>query len=203
MKSLKLPLFACAAALLAAVPLLAQEGGGVAPPKAPRARTSPHETISAIIEGSYQNGHRMVIVYGRPYTKDPRTKEPRKIWGTLVPWDKVWRVGSDEATLMVSDTDLQFGDLAVPAGAYTLYMVPSESGTSKLVINKSVGQWGIPYPPALEKQEFGRVDMKKDTLNAPVDEFTMAIVPKQGGGGGTILLDWETTQYSVDFTVKK
>ena len=32
----------------------------------------------------------------------------------------------------------------IPAGVYTLYFVPSESGTSKLAFSKKLGGWGIP-----------------------------------------------------------
>jgi len=187
------------ATVLLALPLMGQ----IAPPAAPRPRVSPHETINAIVAGTYQaNPVRMTIIYGRPYSKEPRGEALRKIWGTLVPWGQVWRLGSDEATIMITEKPLLFGTTEVPAGVYTLYMQPEQTGTSKLIINKKVGQWGIPYPDDLKAQELARVDLKKETLNTQVDQFTMAIVPKQGGGGGTIKLWWETTQYSVDFTVK-
>lgn len=52
------------------------------------ARLSPHETISSVVSGD-----RVMIVYGRPYTKSPRTGEIRKIWGGLVPYGKVWCTG--------------------------------------------------------------------------------------------------------------
>src|SRR6185503_2343082 len=84
---------------------------------------SPHETTSAVIDGS-----RVTITYGRPFTKDPKSGEPRKIWGGLVPWDKAWRMGSDEATVLITQKALMIGDTEVPAGAYTLYAIPSESG---------------------------------------------------------------------------
>src|SRR6476661_1251078 len=84
---------------------------------------SPHETTSAVIDGN-----RVTITYGRPYTKDPKTAEPRKIWGSLVPWDKAWRTGSDEATLLITEKPIEIGDTTIPAGAYTLYTVPAESG---------------------------------------------------------------------------
>jgi len=60
-------------------------------------RVSPHETISMVIDGN-----RVTIVYGRPYTKDPKTGESRKIWGGLVPYGKIWRTGADEATLLIT-----------------------------------------------------------------------------------------------------
>ena len=84
----KLAHFLIATAILFnAAPLFAQQQkkaastGGV----------SPHETTSTVIDGC-----RVTITYGRPFTKDPKTGEARKIWGGLVPWDKAWRTGSDE-----------------------------------------------------------------------------------------------------------
>src|SRR4051812_19260841 len=81
---------------LCAVPLVAQNrrGGGGA---MPAARVSPHDVISSVTDGT-----RVTIYYGRPYSKDPRSSEIRKVWGTLVPWDQAWRMGSDEATTLVT-----------------------------------------------------------------------------------------------------
>lgn len=157
-------------------------------------RVSPHETISTNFEGS-----RVIVVYGRPYTKDPKTGENRKVWGKLVPYGKVWRTGADEATLLITQKPLVIGKTNVPAGAYTLFTLPAEDGSAKLIINKQIGQWGLSYD---EKQDLARVDLKKDALDAPVDQFTMAI-EKNPSGGGTLKMMWENTQYSVPFTVEK
>lgn len=165
-------------------------------------RLSPHETISTMIDGN-----RVMIVYGRPYSKNPRGKhEVRKIWGGLVPYGKVWRTGADEATLLITQQPIKMGELTIPAGAYTLWTLPNEDGSAKLIINKQIGQWGIdPHEPSNaydEKQDLGRVDMKKETLDSPVDQFTMSI-EKNPDGGGILKMKWETTQYSVPFTVEK
>ena len=79
-------------------------------------------------------------------------------------------------------------------------MLPVENGASKLIINKKIGQWGTVYD---DKQDLARVDLKKEDLTTQIDQFIMAITPKQGGGGGTLKLAWEKTQYSVEFAVKK
>ena len=160
----------------------------------PRPRVSPHETISAVIDGG-----RVTVVYGRPFTKDPKTGEPRKIWGTVVPHGKVWRTGADEATLLVVQKPIAIGETTVPAGAYTLYTLPAADGSAKLIINKQVGQWGTQYD---EKQDLARIDLKKETLEKPVDQFTMAVA-KGASGGGVLTLSWENTQYSAAFTVPK
>ena len=53
------------------------------------------------------NGNRVTITYGRPYSIKPGTTEVRKIWGGLVPWGKADRMGSDEATLLLTQQSLQ------------------------------------------------------------------------------------------------
>ena len=179
-----------AAVILSASPLMAQQK-----------RVSPHDTISTVIDGN-----RVTIVYGRPYTKDPHTGEVRKIWGTLVPYGKIWRTGSDEATLLITQQPLSFGDKTIPAGAYTLWTLPNEDGTAKLAINKQIGQWGVgrgdPKQVYDESLDVARIDLKKDALDKSVDQFTMAI-EKNSSGGGLLKLMWENTQFSVPFTVKK
>jgi hypothetical protein len=84
--------------------------------------------------------------------------------------------------------------------------LPSADGTAKLIINKQIGQWGInPRDPKQvydEALDVGRVDLKSDTLDKSVDEFTMAI-SKAPGGGGVLKMMWETTQFSAPITVVK
>ena len=173
------------------VPLLAQSKANST------GGNSPHETTSKVIDGD-----RVMLVYGRPYTKSPKTGEVRKIWGGLVPYGKVWRTGSDEATLLITQKPIQFGDTTVPAGAYTLWTLPAEDGSAKLIINKQIGQWGVGPGSYDEKQDLARVDMKKDALDKPVDQFTMA-VEKNSSGGGILKMSWENTAYSAPFTVQK
>src|SRR5271168_3686784 len=112
----------CLALILAAA--------AVMPAMAQQKRTSPHETLSAVI-GDRVTGTRVTLTYGRPYTADPKTGVARTIWGDLVPWDRAWRLGADEATLLVLQNQMVIGGTPVPAGAYTLYEVPSQTGASK------------------------------------------------------------------------
>ncbi len=190
--------YALAVALVVAATLVSSTSAmAQAAKKKQRQRISPHETITATIDGD-----EVKLVYGRPYTKDPKNGEMRKIWGGLVPYGKVWRTGADEATLLTTATPIEIGGMPLAAGTYSLFTVPAEHGTAKLVINKKTGQWGVPYDEAAEKaNELARIDLKKTTLDKKVDQFTMAIEPH--AGGGEIKMMWETTQYSVPFTVKK
>ena len=176
------------AIIFGALPLLAQ----------PKARVSPQETVTADIDGNS-----LKLVYSRPYSKDPKSGEIRKIWGKLVPYGKVWRTGANEATLFTTAQPIVLGGTEIPAGTYSLFTLPVESGTSKLIINKKTGQWGIPYKEQSEAtNELARIDLKKDTLDKTVDQFTMAIEPNPAGGG-VLKMMWENTGFSVPFTIKK
>jgi hypothetical protein len=161
---------------------------------ADKPRVSPHETITADIDGAT-----VTIVYGRPYTKDPKTGAPRKIWGDLVPFGKVWRTGADEATLLTTTQPLDIGGTSIPAGTYSIFSQPEENGSAKLIVNKQTGQWGTKYD---EKQDLARIDMKKGAADKPVDQFTMAL-EKNPAGGGTLKLTWDNTQYSVSLKAAK
>jgi hypothetical protein len=172
-----------AAIAVSTLPLMAQQK-----------RVSPHETVSAVIDGN-----RITVVYGRPYTKDPKSGEARKIWGGLVPHGKVWRTGADEATTLTTQKPIVFGDTTIPAGAYTLYTLPQEDGSAKLIVNKQLGQWGTQYD---EKQDLARIDLKKDALEKPLDQLAIAVA-KNPSGGGVLKIMWEDTQYSAAFTVQK
>jgi hypothetical protein len=160
-------------------PLFAQE-------KKPR--VSPHETVNATVGDA-----KITIVYGRPYTKDPKSREKRKIWGGLVPFGKVWRLGADEATLLTTDKDITIGGTAIAAGTYSLYLWPEEGG-AKLIVNKQTGQWGTKYD---EKQDLARIDLKKEAAAKPADQFTIAV------DGSTLKLMWEDVQYSAAMAAKK
>ncbi|HEY3762466.1 MAG TPA: DUF2911 domain-containing protein [Verrucomicrobiae bacterium] len=164
------------------------------PAQAQRQRVSPHETVSAMIDGN-----RVTITYGRPYTVKPGTTDVRKIWGGLVPYGQPWRLGADEATLLITQKPIVFGSTTIPAGAYTLYMVPVESGTSQLVFSTRLGGWGIPVDTS---HDLAKVDLTKDSVDKTVDQFTLS-VGKNPSGGGLIKFTWENTQFSVPFTVQK
>ena len=178
MKSLRSILLVLTALALTS-PLLAQE-------KKPR--VSPHETVNATVDGA-----KITIVYGRPYTKDPKSGEKRKIWGGLVPYGKVWRLGADEATILTTDKDISIGGTAITPGSYSLYLWPEESG-AKLIVNKQTGQWGTKYD---EKQDLVRIEMKEEPANKPVDQFTIVV------DNGVLKLMWEDRQYSAAIAGKK
>lgn len=163
----------------------------------PAPRPSPDARVTVNFGGS-----RVSVIYGRPYTKDPKTGAIRTVWsGQLVPAGKVWRLGANEATMLTSQAPLEIGGVQVPAGAHTLYFWMAEDGSAKLIINKQLGQWGLEYN---ESQDLARVDLKKDTVSPPVEQLTIGIEKHPSGPtSGLLTIAWDTVKWSVPFTVKK
>jgi hypothetical protein len=122
----------------------------------------------------------------------------RPIFGSLVPYGEVWRTGANAATTLKTSSNLQIGDLAVPAGTYTLYSVPTESGWT-LIVNKQTGQWGTVYD---KSQDLGRVPMAVGSTSMPVE--TMVIDFEKTMGSATELhVKWAGVDASVAVTAVK
>lgn len=75
------------------------------------------------------------LVYSRPSVKG------RKIFGDLVPFDKVWRTGANSATLIKFTDQVEINGKKIDTGSYALYTVPSED-MWEVVLNKGVSNWG-------------------------------------------------------------
>lgn len=149
-------------------------------------RASPHEGTSETIDGAD-----LTLTYGRPYMRG------RKIMGGLVPYGRVWCPGADEATTLTTTRPLTIGSLAVPAGRYTLWMLPS-AGDWQMIVSTQTGQWHTQYDPA---HDLGRVTLEKRTLTKAVEQLTFTIEERRGHAGGAIVMRWETTEVSAPFTV--
>lgn len=132
----------------------------------------------------------LAVHYARP------TMRGRKIFGGVVPFDRVWRTGANTATLFKTSRDLEIGGAAVPAGSYTLYSIPTARGFT-LIINKNTGQWGTNYD---QQHDLVRIPMRVATLKQPVEQFTIAI--ERRGSTGELALVWERTRASVPIRVK-
>jgi hypothetical protein len=127
----------------------------------------------------------------------PRMKG-RKIFGGLVPYGQVWRTGANEATTLVTDTDLTIGGKTVPAGSYTIFTVPNEDKWT-FIVNKKTAEWGIPYK--YESDELLRTDMKVEKLNAPMENFTIST--HAHGSACMLNIQWENTNAGIELTEKK
>ena len=94
------------------------------------------QSPAATATGKLASGANLTIKYSSPSVKG------RKIWGGLVPYDKVWRAGANEATILETDKDITIEGKAVPKGKYSVYAIPHENEW-EIIINSQTGQWGI------------------------------------------------------------
>jgi len=121
---------------------------------------SPRDTLRGSIAGAS-----ILIDYSRP------ARRGRVIWGDVVPWNKVWRLGADMATHLVTTADLRIGGTLVPAGTYTLWMQPEEN-QSQLIISSLTSVFGTAYSPA---RDFARVPLSQEHLSQPVERLTISV----------------------------
>ena len=112
----------------------------------------------------------------------------RKVEGGLIPNGSVWRLGADSATTLTTDTDLTIGDLKVPKGVYTLYLLGGESEW-KLIVNKQTGQWGTEYS---EVKDLGRTSMKVAKLPAAAETLKITLT-----NSGALEIVWGNSRASV------
>jgi len=150
-------------------------------------RASPHERTPAVTV----DGANMFIEYGRPYTRG------RTIFGSLVRWDEVWCPGADEATYLSTSRPLRVGDLALPAGSYSLWIQPAEDAWA-LIFNK---EWDTFHTNHRSRSDIGKVPMKVEALPANVEQLTFTIERNAGAPGGRIAMSWATTRATAAFTV--
>jgi hypothetical protein len=147
---------------------------------------SPRDTASAEVGGA-----NVTIDYSRPAMRG------RKVFGGIVPWNQVWRLGANAATQLITDHDLVIGDTTIPAGTYSLWGVLTPSGWT-LVVNHQHGQWGTVHDAA---QDFARIPLAVSSLDEPVERFTISVTPS-GSDGGTISMEWAKRRGTVRFRVK-
>jgi hypothetical protein len=140
----------------------------------------------------FADGKTVTVNYSSPRMRG------RKVFGDLVPFGEVWRVGADDATTFATSVDVIAGGKSVPAGKYTLFALPAPTKWI-LIISKQTGEWGIPYPG--EKYDFARMEMKVSKLPSPLENFTISFDP--AGTSCTMKLDWETTRASIEIAEKK
>jgi hypothetical protein len=123
----------------------------------------------------------------------------RAIWGYLVPFDKVWRAGANQATNIVFGTDVTIGDAKISRGRYALFLIPKNGNTWTAVINSDFSQWGT-YQYS-EAKDLVRIDVKVDVLVKPTERLKFEIEEK-GLEQGAIVFEWERKRVTIPFTME-
>ncbi|MBL1220402.1 DUF2911 domain-containing protein [Chryseobacterium sp. L7] len=126
----------------------------------------------------------ITIAYSSPSVKG------RTIWGGLEAYDKVWRAGANDATTFETDKNITVQGKPLPAGKYSFFLIPKESGTWTAIFNKEPKQWGA-YKYEQAKDAL-RVDVKTKALPATQE----TLVYKVNSNGFT--MDWDKISVPVE-----
>ena len=125
------------------------------------------------------------VLYGRPQ------KKGREIFGEVIPYGEIWRVGANEATEVVFYKDVMFGDTEVEAGTYVLYAIPNEKEWT-LILSSRTDVWGTyEYD---EKYDVARVQAKVSRAEF-VEAFSIAF--KEKGKQVNMILGWDTARITA------
>ncbi len=138
-------------------------------------KASPHDTVKT---------KQVTVTYGRPY------KKGREIFGGLVPYGSVWRVGADQATEITFAQDVKFAGQGVAKGTYTLFAIPGENEWT-IILNSQLGQWG-----AFKYDQY----KDKDVLKAKVPAKKAAKETEQltiKAEKAALVIVWDKTEVSV------
>jgi hypothetical protein len=119
----------------------------------------------------------------------------RPVWGTLVPWNQVWRLGANDATHFSTDRPLDIGGLALEPGTYTLFLLPSEAGWS-LIVSRATGIGGLAYDPA---HDVGRITLTVEPLENRVELLTIDVT---GGTEPRLVVAWDRLRGSAPIRVR-
>lgn len=124
------------------------------------------------------------VDYSRPAARG------RRVWGEVVPWDRVWRLGADFATHLTTDRPLRFGEIEVPAGSYTLWMVPSESAPL-LIVNRQTRIFGTQYQASAD---LVRIPLRGDSSPELTERLTIDVE------GGRFVIRWADRVFAASVT---
>lgn len=130
------------------------------------------------------------VIYSRPQ------KNGRTIFGELIEYGKVWRLGANEATELELYQNVKMGSAKLKKGRYTMYCIPyAEKWT--LIINKETDTWGsFKYD---EKKDLARFDVPVQKQTDIADAFTMLF--EKSATGFNLLIFWDDVKVSLPFTL--
>ena len=125
------------------------------------------------------------ITYSQPAVKE------RQIWGDLVPYDRIWRTGANEATVLSNTGDILVNGDTLLAGNYALYTIPSKDKWT-IILNTKYEVWGAyDYDQSLDVLRF---EVEPTTDNPKTERMTFLI-----DDTGVVTFAWD--QLKFDFLV--
>ncbi len=195
--SLALSLLAAAAAA-AAAPLAAQGAMRAAP--STRATTTVELTFADTAAQRAAGKPALIHVdYGQPHLRGRRINTD-----SLVPFDQVWRLGANAATLLTTDVDLTIGGQAVPKGRYVAQALPTRSGWTLILQAETSGAAQVMPTGYDQAKDAARIPLRLATLSAPVESLSIWLIPAAGPGAarGELRIAWGTVELTADWAVR-
>ena len=145
-------------------------------------RTNSSATLTQTIAST-----KIEINYHRP------NKRGREIFGSLVPYGKIWRTGSDEATRVYFSTPVQLEGHPVDSGSYELFTIPGPTGW-EIILQTNNHQWGS-YRYR-DTNDVLRFTVAPSTSMATVETFTISL-DQIGPDHGVVNIAWDHVVVSV------
>jgi hypothetical protein len=133
------------------------------------------------------------VEYGRPSLKGRSVAD---LLGQLKAGD-FWRLGADKSTTFSTAADLQFADVTVPSGEYSLWAQRGADNPWKLVFNKQHGQWGTQHDAS---QDLVSVPLEETKASNSEEMVTISLTKE--GAGGVITIQWGDMKLTANFKVK-
>jgi hypothetical protein len=130
------------------------------------------------------------VIYGRPL------KNGRTIFGGILKYNELWRLGANEATEIEFFTNVKIAGKPVAKGRYTMYCIPSESKWT-IILNKDNYSWGgYTYD---SKKDVLRTDIDVEKNTDPAEAFTMYF--DEGRNGTNLVFLWDDLKASLPVTI--
>jgi len=130
------------------------------------------------------------VIYSRPQ------KNGRNIFGDLLEYGKVWRLGANEATEIEFFQNVNINNTKVKKGRYTMYCIPYADKWT-LIINKETDTWGsFKYD---QKKDLLRVDVPLQKVTDVDDAFAMVF--EKAATGINLVIAWDDLKVSLPISL--
>ena len=131
------------------------------------------------------------VIYSRPQ------KNNRTVFGELIEYNTVWRMGANEATEIEFYRDVKIGGKKILKGKYTIYALAKPSEWT-VILNKETDTWGaFKYN---EKKDVVRTTLPTQKTAEPIDAFTIFF--EKAGANINLNIAWDTVQVSLPVLLK-
>lgn len=127
------------------------------------------------------------LTYSRPAAKG------RKIFGDLVPFNKLWRTGANAATRIVFSEPVEIGGKKLDSGTYVLYTIPGIDSW-EIIFNKGLKNWGI--DGYKESEDVIRFTTAPSKAKKRIESFTIAFTDVTAATCA-LEIKWEKTFVSI------